>query len=553
MMTDPRIAPYGAWKSPITSEQIVTKTIKLGQIALDGEDIYWTERRPNEGGRTAIVQRTAAGQIRDITPAAFNARSRVHEYGGGSFAVAEGTIYFCNFADQRLYRQSPGEVPQPITPEGKRRYADVVVDRQRGRLICVCEDYGTPEPEPVNTLVSLSLMGNEIVQSLVTGNDFYASPRLSPEGSQLAWLSWNHPNMPWDGTELWVAEVRSDGSLGQREQVAGGDDESVFQPQWSPTGVLYFVSDRTGWWNLYRWQGKQVEPLCELEAEFGQPQWVFGQSTYGFESAERILCTYAQRGSWQLAALETTTGKLEPIALPYSAIASLQVNDKQAVFVASSPTATSTLVQWQRQTGSVTILRRSSDLDIDTGYLSVPEAIEFPTENGLTAHAFFYPPKNKDYAALADERPPLLVKSHGGPTAATSNSLSLKIQYWTSRGIAVLDVNYGGSTGYGRAYCQRLQNGWGIVDVDDCTNGALYLAEQGRVGTSGGGRDRVGSVAPYQDDLGAADRTMALALRHLAAVRPPRQTARTIDDATWCSIGRNTPDWIACPQRRIRV
>jgi len=480
-MADPQIAPYGSWKSPITSAQIVTKTIKLGQIVLDGEDIYWTEGRPNEGGRTAIVQRTAAGQIRDITPAAFNVRSRVHEYGGGSFAVAGGIVYFCNFADQRLYQQLPGAEPQPITPEGKYRYADAVVDRKRERLICVCEDSNTLEPEPVNTLVSLSLMGNETIQSLVTGDDFYASPRLSPDGSQLAWLSWNHPNMPWDSTELWVAEVRSDGSLGQRERVAGGVDESIFQPQWSPTGVLYFVSDRTGWWNLYRWQGKQVEPLCELEAEFGQPQWVFGQSTYGFESGERILCTYTQRGSWQLAGLETTMGKLEPIALPYSAIASLQVNANQAVFIASSPTETSTIVQWQRQTGNITILRRSSDLDIDPGYLAMPEAIEFLTENGLTAHAFFYPPTNKDYAALADERPPLLVKSHGGPTAAASNSLSLKIQYWTSRGIAVLDVNYGGSTGYGRAYCQRLQNCWGIVDVDDCTNGALYLAEQGRV------------------------------------------------------------------------
>ncbi len=480
-MAEPHVAAYGSWKSPITSDLIVASTIGLGQIVLDGTDTYWTELRPTEAGRTVIVQQTADGQTKDMTPVPLNARSRVHEYGGGAFAVADGTIYFSNFADQRLYQQRGEREPQPITPEGKWRYADVAIDRDRSRLICVCEDHHLSGQEPIDSLVSLSLVSNEAPQTLVAGEDFYASPRLSPDGSQLAWLSWDHPNLPWDGTCLWVATVKPDGSLGSITQVAGGANESIFQPAWSPAGVLHFVSDRTGWWNLYRWHQGQVELLWDMAAEFGQPQWVFGQSTYGFESADRILCTYTQRGNWTLASLDTTTHTLKPIDLPYSAISNLQVRPGQAVFVASSPTAPSAIVQWQRHPEGLTVLRRSTELNLDPDYLSVPEAIEFSTENGLTAHAFFYPPQNQDYVAPPDELPPLLVKSHGGPTAATSSSLSLKIQYWTSRGIAVLDVNYGGSTGYGRAYCQRLQGQWGIVDVDDCANGARYLAELGRV------------------------------------------------------------------------
>ncbi|MBD1937960.1 S9 family peptidase [Microcoleus sp. FACHB-68] len=482
-MAAPQIVAYGSWKSPITSDLIVSETIGLGPIAVDGEDIYWVEMRPAEGGRNVLVRRTPQGEITDRTPAGFNVRTRVHEYGGGSFAVADGTIYFSNFADQRLYRQLPDSEPQPLTPAGvDLRYADATIDRQRNRLICVREDFTGSSHEPANTLVSIPFAGGDSGEVLVSGDDFYASLRISPDGSQLCWLSWNHPNMPWDGTQLWVAQLNADGSLGDRQQIAGGVDESIFQPEWSPDGILYFVSDRTGWWNLYRWNAGEVEPLWEMAAEFGRPLWVFGMCTYTFASAERILCTYTQEGVWHLASLDTKAKQLEKIETPYTEISSLLVDAKgRGLILAGSPSESTAVVQLNLATGEMDVLRRSSEMSIDSGYLSTPQTIEFPTENGLTAYAFFYPPQNRDYTAPAGEKPPLLVKSHGGPTAAASSRLNLGIQYWTSRGFAFLDVNYGGSTGYGREYRQRLEKMWGVVDVDDCANGARYLAEQGLV------------------------------------------------------------------------
>ena len=481
-MAEPQVTPYGSWKSPITSDLIVSETIGLGQIALDGQDVYWVEGRPTEGGRYVIVRRMLDGRTTDVTPPPFNARTRVHEYGGGAFAVADGTVYFSNFSDQRLYRQDPGAEPRPITPEADLRYADGIIDHRRSRMICVREDHTDPGREAVNAIVSLDLEGDDSGgQVLVSGNDFYSSPRLSPDGSRLAWLTWNHPNMPWDGTELWVGELVADGSLGQSERVAGGEDESIFQPEWSPDGVLHFVSDQTGWWNLYRWRDGRVEPFIKVEAEFGLPQWVFGMSTYAFESTSRILCAYTQQGTWRLASLNTTTGELEPIEIPYSGTEYVQVASGRVVFLAGSPTEPTSVVQLNLATRELGVLRRSSEIMIDAGHLSIPQEIEFPTERGLTAYAFFYAPQNRDYVAPPGERSPLLVISHGGPTGKASSTLNLVIQYWTSRGIAVLDVNYGGSIGYGRAYRERLEGQWGIVDVDDCVNGARYLVEQGAV------------------------------------------------------------------------
>lgn len=480
-MAERQVAPYGSWKSPITSDLIVSGTIGLGQIGLEGGDLYWIEMRPAEAGRYVIVRRAADGRTTDVTPAPFNARTRVHEYGGGAFAVSEGVVYFSNFADQRLYRQTLGAQPEPITPEIDLRYADGVIDRRRGRMICVREDHTVAGREAVNTIVSLALDKNDGGEVIASGHDFYSSPRLSPDGSHLAWLAWNHPNMPWDGTELWVAEVKADGSLENTQCVAGGLDESIFQPEWSPDGVLYFVSDRTGWWNLYRLRDGRSEALCEMTAECGQPQWVFGMSTYAFESAQRLICTYLERGNSRLASLDTQTLKLELIETPYTRIDSLRAAPGRVAFGAGSPTEMSSIVQLDLATRRIEVLRCSSEIAIASGYLSPPRAIEFPTEHGLTAHAFFYPPQNRDFVASAGDRPPLLVMSHGGPTGATTPTLRLTIQYWTSRGIAVLDVNYGGSTGYGRAYRQRLNGQWGIVDVDDCVNGARYLAERGEV------------------------------------------------------------------------
>jgi len=481
-MAERRTVPHGSWKSPITSDLIVSESVGLIQPAIDGEDIYWIEMRPSEAGRNVIVRRDPAGQTTAVNPPSFNARTRVHEYGGGDYVARNGTVYFSNFADQRLNKQLQGTEPRPITPATELRYADAIVDEQRKRLVCVREDHTVAGREAVNTIVGLTLDGeNNGGEVLVSGNDFYSSPRLSPDGSRLAWLTWNHPNMPWDESELWVGDLRADGSLGETQLVAGGISESIFQPEWSPDGVLYFVSDRNGWWNLYRLSRGTVEIVCEKEAEFGMPQWVFGMSSYAFESAERIVCTYGERGMSRLATIDTRTLKLEQIDTAYTDIGYVRAAPGQAVFRAGSWTEPPSIVKLDLQTGKIDVLRRSNNLKIDAGYISIPRAIEFPTEHGLTAHGFFYPAQNRDCRASEDERAPLLVKSHGGPTSAAATALSLSIQYWTSRGIAVLDVNYGGSTGYGRAYRERLKDLWGVVDVDDCVNGARYLVGEGEV------------------------------------------------------------------------
>jgi len=501
------IAPYGSWKSPITSDVIVAETIQLGDITLDNETVNWLEARPSEHGRYVVVRQTPDGSTNDATPAPYNVRTRVHEYGGGAFTVENGSIYFTNFADQRMYRQTGDAPPQPMTPaEQGFRYADSVLDSRRKRLICVREDHAAAGQEAVNSIVSLSLEQETAGDVLVAGDDFYSNPCLNPAGSHFAWLSWNHPNMPWNGTELWLADCQADGSLGQAQRIAGGTTESIFQPQWSPDGTLYFVSDRTGWWNLYRWRDGQVEALYEMNAEFGKPQWVFGMSTYAFVSAETLVCTYNEGGTWRLACFDIPQRKLTPFELPYTSFEGIQAWQQQVVFSAASPTETEAIVRLDIDTGQTEVLRRSSSLTLDDGYISSPEPLEFPTEQGKTAYGFFYAPCNKDMHAPADERPPLLVMSHGGPTAATTAALNFHIQYWTSRGIAVLDVNYGGSTGYGRAYRERLHGKWGIVDIDDCVNGACFLVETGRVdskrlairGRSAGGYTTLGALT-FQD------------------------------------------------------
>lgn len=484
-MPEKKKTSYGSWKSPITSDVIVAGTIGLSEITLDGNDIYWLESRPTEGGRNVIVKRTPDGRTRDMTPQPLNARTRVHEYGGGAFLVVDGTVYFSNFSDQRLYQQPPGEAPQSLTPAVDLRYADAVFDKRWERLIAVREDHTAKGQEAVNSIVAVGGLGEAPQQStdhiLVSGNDFYSNPRLSPDGARLAWLAWNHPNLPWDGTELWVGQFDPDGSLGRKQRVAGGADDSIFQPEWSPDGSLYFVSDRTGWWNLYRWRDGRTEPMCELPAEFALPQWLFRFSTYAFESADRMICTFNEQGNWHLGILDTKTKRLDRVEMPFTDIRYVRALPGWAFFWAGSPTESSSIIQMDLTTHWMKVLRRSTHLEIDPEYISNPSVIEFPTEQELKAYAFYYPPRNREFIAPGGEKPPLLVKSHGGPTAAATTTLNLGIQFWTSRGFAVLDVNYGGSTGYGRAYRQRLNGQWGIVDVDDCVNAARYLVEHGEV------------------------------------------------------------------------
>jgi dipeptidyl aminopeptidase/acylaminoacyl peptidase len=473
-------SPYGSWKSPITAELVAGGEIGLEQVRIDGDDIYWIERRAQEGGRKVIVRRSPDGRIIDVTPLPFNARTRVHEYGGGDYAVLNGRLIFSNFTDQRLYLQESGSAPKPITPQSLLRYADGQIDRRRNLFYCVREDHSGPG-EAINTLVRVDLNGCDAGIIVVSGNDFYSSPRLSPDGSRLAWLTWTHPNMPWDGTELWVGKLSDDGSVTEKEKIAGGVDESIYQPEWSPDGILHFASDRTGWWNLYRWRENQVDPLCPMDAEFGQPQWVFGASLYDFAFERRIVCSYTKNGRDYLATLDTATRALDTIELPFTTISQVRTASDRVVFIGASSTETTSIVSLNLATKHFEVLRRSRETAVDAAYLAVPLAIEFPTEGGLTTHGNYYPPRNRDYAAPANDKPPLLVMSHGGPTSSSSASLKYSIQYWTSRGIAVLDVNYGGSSGYGRAYRNRLNGQWGIVDVDDCVNGARYLVERGEV------------------------------------------------------------------------
>ncbi|MEX2616511.1 MAG: S9 family peptidase [Alphaproteobacteria bacterium] len=476
-MTEPQSAPYGSWESPITAGMIVGSTVGLGQVVCDGGDIYWTESRPAEGGRNVVCRRAGAGGAADVTPAGYNVRTRVHEYGGGAYTVCDGVVYFCNDSDQRLMIQPPGAAPRALSPDGPWRYADMRVDTGRRRVLAVRETHAEGASEPVNDIVAIGLDGTVTV--LVAGADFYAAPRLSPDGKQLAWLSWDHPDMPWDSCRLWLADIRETGLPGEPVLVAGGAREAAFQPEWSPDGILHFVSDRTGWWNLYRRDGAEAHPLCPVNAEFGLPQWVFGMTTYGFDAGGNIIATYCEGGFWRLGRL--AGGTLSPVTTPYCGFGSLKTDGGSAVFIAGHPSQPPALVALDLDTGRSDVLRRSADAEIDPDYVSRAEAVAFPTTGAREAHAYFYSPANRDFAGPAGALPPLIVKSHGGPTAQTGAAFDMKIQFWTSRGFAVLDVNYGGSTGYGRAYRRSLDGHWGVIDVDDCEAGARYLAAQGRV------------------------------------------------------------------------
>jgi dipeptidyl aminopeptidase/acylaminoacyl peptidase len=521
----PTIAPYGTWTSPITADTVAKQGLRLGFPAIDGHDLYWLEGRPNEGGRNVLVKRTPNGTISDVTPRDHNVRTRVHEYGGGAFVVSKSFVYYSNFADQRLYCIIGSGTPDPITPDGKWFYADAVVDEHRHRLVCVREDHSRGGHEPQTTLVSIPLDGEPDAGVVIaSGYDFYSTPRLSPDGSTLAWLSWRHPQMPWDGTELWVASVTDEGLIENAMLVAGGPRESIYQPGWSPDGVLYFASDRTGWWQLYKCEVRRAkfevrgtfevvpvlsEPLDE--ADFGRPQWLFGWATWACADDRRIVATYARRGRWTLATIDTATGTLANVPTTLEPLEWLTATPTHAVYIAASSDAPPSVVRTDLVTGGTERLRSSGNVELDRGHISVPAAIEFPTEGGVTAHAFYYPPTNADFAALPSDSPPLIIISHGGPTTQTKAVFDLQIQYWTTRGFAVVDVNYGGSSGYGRQYRERLNERWGIVDVDDAINAARYLVEQGQAdprrliirGGSAGGYTTLAALAFHPDVFAA--------------------------------------------------
>ena len=479
-------ARHGTWGSPVTAELVAGAGISLFGAWLEDGIAWWLEGRPAETGRVVLARASAGGEPTDVTPAGFNVRTMVHEYGGGAYCIHEGTAYFSNFEDQRLYRQAPGEAPVPITPEieGRRhRYADGQVTAGGRIWIGVRERHEGDRPEEVaNELVAISTDGSDEPRTIAGGRDFYSNPRISPDRTKLCYLAWDLPWMPWDGCELFVAELGSDGTLGEATQVAGRDgEESIFQPEWSPDGDLVFASDRGGWWNLERVRDGERSVLYEAEAEFGTPAWVFGMRSFAFRGDGRIFCAYGRDGRTSFAVLDPESGELRDLRVPHDALRGpyLSSEGTTGLYIAGSATIPPQLVRVDLASGAYDVVRASMQVPVDTAFFSVPRAVEFPTDGGLTAHALYYPPANPDYAAPDDELPPLIVDVHGGPTDHSTALFSLATQFWTSRGFAVVDVNYGGSTGYGREFRERLNGQWGVVDLRDSINAAHYLVEQG--------------------------------------------------------------------------
>lgn len=471
----PKHAPFGSWQSPITARLLTAQSVRLSEPHIEGSRCYWLESRPAEQGRNALVAIDADGQPRDLLPAPHSVRTRAHEYGGGAYTVHAGVVYCVLDQDQKIYRIAKNGELNAISPDSNFRYADLTIDIERGRLICVREDHTDSNAEERNEIIALALDGSGQTEVLVTGADFYSNPRISPDGRQLCWLSWNHPQMPWDGTECWIAQFDPHGALASPQKIAGNCSESVFQPQWSPGGELFFVSDKTGWWNLYCRRNDSVEIIVDMPAEFATPQWVFGMSTYGFLTDDTLLCCYNRNGQWHLASIDVRAKKMTDIACDLTDISGIACTDNQALLLGANPRSTPTLFQYHADTQTFIALARSLAVDINDAQFSQPQPLTFATRDRETAHGFYYPPHNPDYLPPDNSCPPLIVMCHGGPTGATESSLNFKIQYWTSRGFAVLDVNYRGSTGYGRQYRDRLKSNWGITDIIDVCSGVDYL------------------------------------------------------------------------------
>jgi dipeptidyl aminopeptidase/acylaminoacyl peptidase len=518
--------PYGSWPTPITSELVTAAAVRLGEVRVDGADVVWAEGRPAEGGRTQLVRRTPDGATTDLLPDGRNARTAVHEYGGAAWWVHDGVVWFTDWADQRLYRLAPGGEPEPITPEPAApradRYADGDVAPDGATIVCVRERHAGPSAAEVrNEIVRLSADALSEPEVLVSGPDFVAAPRLSPGGDTLAWLQWNHPSMPWDDTQLVVREL----ATGEETVVAGGPGESVLEPRWERDGSLLFLSDRTDWWNLYRWTpGADIAPVVRLDAEIGEPAWVFGSARYTRLDDGRVVYARWRDGRDGLT-VRQIDGTLVDLEVPFSVIAAVRAAGSDAVVVvAGSPTAEPGVHRVDVATSTVETLRPPRDLGLEPAQISVPEHIAFDSVDGAgarrRAYAQFYPPASADFRGPEGELPPLLVVIHGGPTGSAVPVMSLGVQYWTSRGFAVVDVNYGGSTGYGRAYRQELLGEWGVIDVADCLAAARRLAEQRRVdgnrlcirGGSAGGFTTLAALArddtPFAagaDHFGVAD------------------------------------------------
>lgn len=470
-----RTAPYGTWESPLAAADVVEGLVRYSDLKHDNGHLYWTEMRPTEGGRQVIVRRNPGGSIDELIDPPSNARTRVHEYGGGSVVVGGGRLAFSEFSDQRLYEVN-GSAVTPLTPEpehpGALRYADgrFLPD---GSIVSVRESH-LADTEPVNEIVRAKPDGEVVV--IATGRDFYAAPRPSPDGTKLAWLEWDHPNMPWDGTELKVADLNGKDA----SPVAGGTEESIFQPEWRPDGSLLFISDRRGWWNLYRYRDEAVSPVVEMDADIGEPAWVFGRTSFGFLSDDRIIIGYWQGGIHRLAVV-LPDGDLIPLPDDLASHEGLITDGAStAWFIGTGASTPATVIELDVETGERTVVR-ANESPVPPDYVPEPRVITFPTAGGAVAHGVYYPPTNPSFEGHRDELPPLIVQVHGGPTSHIFPRLAPNFLFWTTRGFAVVDVNYRGSTGYGREYRNELKDNWGICDVEDCAAAARYLADEGLV------------------------------------------------------------------------
>jgi dipeptidyl aminopeptidase/acylaminoacyl peptidase len=474
-----RELPYGSWPTPITSELVVRAARLPNGLHLDGADLWWSEGRPEEAGRMAVLRREPDGTVTEVVEAPFNARSAVHEYGGGAWWVVGGVLWFVDWASQRLHRVEPGGTPVPITPEPAvprgLRFADGDLSPDGTTLLCVQEEHRADGSEATNTIVRLAADQPSTPDVVVEGPDFVSHPRWRPDGGAFCWLEWDHPDMPWDATRLVVGEgdVRTVVAVGEAR-------ESVGQPTWAPDGSLWFFGDRTGFWSLYRWTpAGGVEPMVDLGLDIGFPDWVFGQSCFAFLADGRLVFSYSDGGLERLAVREPDFGRVTQLDVPHSLIDQLRARGNTAVYIGASPTSEVHVAAVDVDTGAVDVVVPPRELGLDPGWFSIPEPIDFPTAGGVTAHALLYPPTNPDVRAGDGERPPLLVMIHGGPTAAARPMLQLAKQYWTSRGFAVVDVNYRGSTGYGREYRDLLQGEWGVADVEDCAAVCEFLVARG--------------------------------------------------------------------------
>ncbi|HVC36878.1 MAG TPA: S9 family peptidase [Gammaproteobacteria bacterium] len=470
-------AACGSWVSPLGAARIAAGNLRLMQPRTAGDYVYWVESRPAENGRGVLVRNWPGGSRQDLTPPPFSVRSRVHEYGGGAYTISNESVFFVNDSDQQIYHLPvAGGAPHQLTTAHNCRFADLLPDERRRRLVCVCEDHTEESAQPVNSLVSVALRDGALT-TLVRGYDFYSSPAMHPGGGQLAWLGWNYPHMPWDVCELWLAELDAAGAVQNPRCLAGGADESIFQPQFAPDGGLYFISDRDGFWNIYKYADGKIHAVTHDHMDYGFPLWLFGMSSYGFMPDGGLCATRLRQGCSELVRIGAG-GKTEKLAGNFSQIEHLHTLGNRLVLLAGDPTHAPAVILVEA--GDAIVLSQNENW-VPAEFLSTPEAIIYPTTDGETANAWYYPPRNPDFCVSATEKPLLLVKCHGGPTAMNGNGLDPRIQFWTSRGFAVADVNYRGSSGYGRAYRRSLHGQWGIKDVEDCVHAARHLVNTGRV------------------------------------------------------------------------